>query len=343
MYKKFYSLQRNPFSLTPDPQFVCMTGQHREALSGLIYSVCTNAGLTLLVGEVGTGKTTLLYTLLNFLEKRKYVTGICSNPLLTSEEFYDYLLSVLDVPCASSLKSQRLIALQETLLRNRAAGRPSVLIVDEAQKLSTELLEEIRLLTNLETPREKLLQIIIAGQPELFEIFRRPELRQLKQRLNYICKLQPLSIDEIREYLHHRLACAGLPQQTLFSASAIETIYECTKGIPRLINTLCDNALRTGFALQSPHITVSIIQEAAGDLDLLPHPVRGNSPPESERRLPRATGFAAPKTLAPPAPVLVPDFRPEANGKQPIRIPLESYASRQKSLGFLAGLLDRLR
>jgi general secretion pathway protein A len=165
VYEKFYNLNQNPFSLAPDPEFICMTEQHREALSGLIYSVCTRPGLTLLVGEVGTGKTTLLYTLLNFLEKKQYRTALCCNPLLSSAEFYDYLLASLDVPCASSLKSQHLIALQDSLSRNLALGKPSVLIVDEAQKLSVELLEEIRLLTNIETPRHKLLQSIIAGQP----------------------------------------------------------------------------------------------------------------------------------------------------------------------------------
>lgn len=343
MYEKFYNLKQNPFSLTADPHFVCMTGQHREALSGLVYGVCTRPGLTLLVGEVGTGKTTLLYTLLDFLEKKRYVTGICTNPLLSREEFYDYLLKELEVPCASSLKSQQLIALQETLLRNRAAGRPSVLIVDEAQKLPVELLEEIRLLTNLETPREKLLQIIMAGQPELLEVLRRPELRQLKQRISYFCKLQPLSLQEVREYLQHRLACAGLPNQTLFSAACIQQIYEYTNGIPRLVNTLCDNALRTGFAIQSPHITIPIIREAASDLDLRPGSSRGDLSRDGKGQLAGIAGPPSLKILPEPNPVLVPDGDPENKVRQLERMPLESYVARQKSLGFLAGLLERRR
>lgn len=167
MYKKFYNLRQYPFSLTPDPQFLCMTVQHREALSGLIYGVCTRPGLTVLVGEAGTGKTTLLYTLMALLAKQKYPIVLCNNPTFTRNEFYDFLLAKLGIQCESTLKSRQLIALQDTLLRTRAAGRPAVLIVDEAQRLSAELLEEVRLLLNLETPREKLLQIIMSGQPEL--------------------------------------------------------------------------------------------------------------------------------------------------------------------------------
>lgn len=341
MYKQFYNLKQDPFTLTPNPQFLCMTGQHREALSGLIYSVCTRSSMTMLVGEVGTGKTTLLYTLLDFLRKKQYTTGYFCNPLLSSEEFFDYLLHELEVPCSSSLKSRQLMALQEALLKNRAAGRRSVLIVDEAQKLSLELLEEIRLLTNLETPREKLLQIIIAGQPELIEIFRRPELRQLKQRMNSFCNLQPLSLDELRDYLHHRLACAGLPNQELFPPVSIEAIYQYTHGIPRLVNTVCDNALRTGFALQSPRITLPIIEETASELDLLPRPRQKNLPENNLVRLPVVAVPAPAMNLAATSSVLSTDFGAKQKPESPVRIPLESYAVRQKSLGLLAGLLGR--
>src|SRR5262245_17294229 len=156
MYLGFFNLKELPFRLSPDPSFMCMTPQHREALSGLIYSVCTQPGLTVLVGEAGTGKTTLLYALLGLLEKRRFVTAMCTNPTLTREEFYDLLLIKFGVECQSTLKSRQLNALQEMLTRNRADGRPSLLIVDEAQRLPMELLEEIRLLLNMETPREKL-------------------------------------------------------------------------------------------------------------------------------------------------------------------------------------------
>ena len=268
MYQGFYNLKDHPFRLSPDPAFMCMTIQHREALSGLIYSACTEPGLTILIGEAGTGKTTLLYSLLELLEKRRFVTALCTNPTMTRAEFYDLLMIKFGVDCQSTLKSRQLTALQEMLVRNRADGRLSLLIVDEAQRLSTELLEEIRLLLNIETPREKLLDIIISGQPELMDVLGRPELRQLKQRVSCICKLEALSLEDLHEYMGHRLALAGLPNQTLFSEEAIQLIYSYTQGIPRLVNSLCNGALQTGFALQSRNITMSIIEEAARDLDL---------------------------------------------------------------------------
>jgi general secretion pathway protein A len=268
LQNQFYNLKQDAFRLTPDPSFVYMTPHHREALAGLVYSVCTRPGLTVLIGEAGTGKTTLLYTLLGLLEKRRFVVAMCTTPTLSREEFYDLLLIKLGITCASALKSRQLTALQEGLERNRADGRPTVLIVDEAQRLSTEVLEEIRLLLNLETPREKLLQIIVAGQSELTEILRRPDLRQLKQRVSCFCKLEPLTPREVREYLNYRLARAGLAKQTVFPESVTDLIYKFTHGIPRLINTLCHSAMQTGFALQSPVITPAILREAARDLDL---------------------------------------------------------------------------
>ena len=337
MYQGFYNLKAYPFRLSPDPAFMCMTAQHQEALSGLIYSVCTQAGLTILVGEAGTGKTTLLYSLLGLLEKRRFVTALCTNPTLTREEFYDQLMMQFGVNCQSTLKSRQLLALQENLLRNRADGRPSLLIVDEAQRLPTELLEEIRLLLNLETPREKLLQIIVSGQPELSEILGRPELRQLKQRVSTICKLRALSLDELKEYLHHRLTQAGLPSQTLFPEESIKVIYDYTQGIPRLVNSLCNGALQTGFGMQSQNITVSIIEEAAGDLELrrslqeaLPIPKNGTAPTASE--IPASPRLAT-----------VPKVGRAVNGKLEPTIPLESYTNRQKSLGFFSSLIGHLK
>jgi general secretion pathway protein A len=343
LYKGFYKLKEDPFRLTPDPAFLYMTAQHREAFSGLVYSVCTRPGLTVLVGEAGTGKTTLLYTLAALLEKRRFITAMCTNPTLTREEFYDLLLIKLGVQCASPLKSRQLVALQETLLRNRAGRRPSVLIVDEAQRLSPEVLEEIRLLLNLETPREKLLEIIVAGQPELTEIFRRSELRQLKQRVSCICKLEPLSPEDLWEYLRFRLTRAGLPEQTLFPKPVIQVLYEYTQGIPRLVNTLCDAALRTGFALQSPTITPSIVREAAKDLELAP------SLPLDHLPLNGADRAIASSIETPAVPVesvahgSAAEFGPDGNGTAESRIPLADYAGRQREQGFLAGLRDRWR
>jgi general secretion pathway protein A len=306
-----------------------MTTDHREALAGLIYSACTRPGLTVLVGEAGTGKTTLLYSLVSMLEKRRFITALCTNPTLTREEFYDLLLLKLGIRCPSSLKSRQLVALQESLLKNRAEGRPSVLIVDEAQRLSTELLEEIRLLLNLETPREKLIEIIIAGQPELWEILRRPDLRQLKQRISYICRLQPLTIQEVREYIDHRLARAGLVQQQLFNDAVIDVIFEYTQGIPRLINTLCDTTLRNGFADQAPRITIPIVRESAKELDL-------------ER------GFSIESALIEEEALLMAASDSRSRGSNDSsrignndRVPLESYAARQKSQSFFSSVMER--
>lgn len=322
MYKEFYKLQEEPFGLTPNPHFLYLTAQHREALSGLVYSVCTRRGLTVLVGEVGTGKTTVIYALQELLGKQGFSIAYCVNPTLDRNEFHDFLLARLNVRCSSLFKSRQLMALERFLLRRHAAGKPSILIIDEAQRLSTEILEEIRLLLNLETASEKLLQIIISGQPELAEIFQRTELRQLKQRISYWCRLHPLTPEELKEYVHHRLSCAGLPDPDLFPEETLDAVYGYTGGIPRSVNTLCDNALRIGFALQSPHITVSIIQEAAMDLLpslQMPEMFRGDGEKVATLGVPR-------------------------NGTNAMRrVFLGQYAALKKSAGFIAGFLDPWR
>ena len=275
MYEGFYRLKENPFRLTPDPAFICMTQQHQEALSGLIYSVCTRPGLTVLVGEAGTGKTTLLYSLLGMLQRRHYVTAVCTNPTLTREEFYDVLMMKFEVQCDSPLKSRRLAALEEMISRNRAEGRMSVLVVDEAQRLSPELLEEVRLLLNMETATEKKLQIIMAGQPELETILRQPQLRQLKQRVALRCLIKPLpTVAETDRYITSRLLVAGAERTDLFSSAAIDYIFRCTEGIPRNINNLCDNALLSGYAMGDLNISRAIIEEVAESLDMLPRAER---------------------------------------------------------------------
>jgi general secretion pathway protein A len=316
---------------------MCMTGQHQEALSALIYSGCTRPGMTVLVGEAGTGKTTLLYALLGLLEKRGCITAMCTNPTLTRQEFYDLVLMKFGVECASLLKSRQLAALEERLGRNRMDGRPSVLIIDEAQRLSTELLEEVRLLLNLETPQEKLLEIIVAGQSELSEILRRPELRQLKQRVSCVCRLRPLTLEELREYLRYRVTRAGLPTQSLFSGDVIQPIFEYTGGVPRLVNSLCDSALQTGFALRSAQITPAILEEAAKDLDLL-------RPPPA----PVYTSRLAEDTMVPPEAPLTPAAcngvsRPAGNGHavSDAHVPFENYQTGETSFRFFSNLIER--
>lgn len=341
MYNGFYNLKENPFRLTPDPAFMFMTPQHREAMAGLVYSACTRPGLTVLVGEAGTGKTTLLYTLIGLLEKRRFVAALCNNPMLTREEFYDLLIMKLGVDCSSSLKSRQLVALQDHLLRYRTEGRPAVLIIDEAQRLSTELLEEIRLLLNLETPREKLLEIIIAGQPELTDILARPELRQFKQRVSCVCRLKPLTFEEVRGYLHHRLARAGLPEQNLFPEDSIRLIHEYTHGIPRLVNSLCDSALQTGFASQSPRVTPAIIREAARDLDLV-QPLRPEEIPSGIEEA-FSSGPNSFEDHNSAVPVHTPTNGAGKSSAAEVRIPLDTHPPRQKTMSFFGNFIDRWR
>jgi len=335
LYRAFYGLKDYPFRLTPDPAYIYFADQHREAFSGLVCSISSRPGLAVLLGEAGTGKTTLLYTLAGLLEKRNFILARCNNPTLSKEEFFDLLLAELGVECSSSLKTRQLRALEQALMRYRDAGRPAVLIVDEAQRLPMELLEEIRLLLNLETPREKLLQIIMAGQPELEDVLRRPELRQFKQRLSAICRLEPLSIEGVSEYLEYRLAMAGLPKQTLFSGEVIGLVYRYTEGIPRLVNCLCDAAMLAGFALQSPQITAAIIDEAACDLQLSGSVVgtNGRGLPKTETVKALAPNCAAPD----PSHSL---YQLNGDSKVNGRVPLQSYAQRPKSYGFFGKFLE---
>lgn len=355
MYEGFYHLKENPFRLTPDPAFMCMTGQHQEALSGLIYTVCTRPGLTVLAGEAGTGKTTLLHALMDFLQKRSFLTAICSNPTLTRGEFYDELMLKFGVECTSTLKSRQLAALEEKLRRNR----PALLVIDEAQRLSVELLEEIRLLLNLETASEKLVEIILAGQPELLETLGRHDMRQLKQRVSCICRLKPLTREELREYVFHRLAQAGLPNQAVFPDECLDLVYEYTQGIPRLANTLCGACLQVGFALRSLRITPGIVQEAAKDLDLVRPGVRPDALPAAPapQLMDRVPLKAAAEAAVSQSPALAAAFTNGRNGagghadntpqrtpvQQEARVPLAGYAERQKSLGFFASLIEHWR
>jgi general secretion pathway protein A len=303
-----------------------MTAQHREALAGLVYSACTRPGLSTLIGEAGTGKTTILFTLVSLLERRRFVAAVCNNPTLTRQEFYDTLLLKFGIECSSTLKSRQLATLQDSFIRHRSDGRPCVLVIDEAHRLPFELLEEVRLLLNMETPKEKLLEIILAGQPELSEILSRPEMRQLKQRVSCVCKLEPLSGAGVEEYIHHRLAKAGRTGGGPFTRDAIEAVSQYTQGIPRLINSLCNSALQTGFATHAHEISGVIVREAARDLELTP-----------QDALPRFLD-----DMAPPAElVTVPEQKSNGHYAPVESLPSENYASRQKSLNLFNTLMDR--
>ncbi len=267
MYREFYGLRDIPFSLTPDPRFLYFTASHREVMANLHYGIQHGKGLIVATGEVGTGKTTMLRAMLARLD-RSVLTCYIFNPGLTVSEFYHYIATSFGVTQYAS-KSDLLMKLGRLLMTRHARGLRSVLIVDEAQGLAPELLEEIRLLLNFETYTEKQLQIILAGQPELRQVLNDPALRQLKQRISLRCEIKPLRADEVPTYIRARLKTAGATRLDLFTADAVALIHRASEGIPRLVNNICDNALLNGFAVGAKQITQKIVAEVVEELDLL--------------------------------------------------------------------------
>ncbi len=269
MYKSFYNLQRNPFEITPDPTFLFPTTRHNEALASLYYGVTSHRGFVVLTGEVGTGKTLILRSLLGLLQRRDVAFALIFNPTLSPVEFLRYIAGDFGLPVAGKAKDELIHVLNGFLLQRHQKGLTTILVVDEAHHLSAEVLEEIRLLTNLETSQQKLLQIVLAGQPELDQKLDSHELRQLKQRIALRCHLEPLSANETREYMNRRLRIAGAPAAVeIFSAPAIEAVFRHSRGIPRLINTICENALLAGYAKHAATITSELIDGVARDLRL---------------------------------------------------------------------------
>ncbi len=267
MYLQFYELRDIPFSLTPDPRYLYFTASHREVMANLHYGIQHGKGLIVATGEVGTGKTTMLRAMLARLD-RSVLSSYIFNPGLTVTEFYQQIASDFSLGHHGS-KSELLMKLGRLLMMRHSRGLRTVLIVDEAQGLSRELLEEIRLLLNYETYTEKQLQIILAGQPELRSTLNSPELRQLKQRISLRCEIKPLKADDLPGYIRTRLKVAGASRLDLFTPDAIALIYRASEGIPRLINNICDNSLLTGFATNKKSITDEIIADVADSLDLL--------------------------------------------------------------------------
>lgn len=267
MYREFYGLRDIPFSLTPDPRFLYFTASHREVMANLHYGIQHGKGLIVATGEVGTGKTTMLRAMLARLD-RSVLTSYIFNPGLGVSEFYHYIATSFGVTQFSS-KSDLLMKLGKLLMTRHARGLRSVLIVDEAQGLSRDLLEEIRLLLNFETYTEKQLQIILAGQPELRGVLNDPSLRQLKQRISLRCDISPLRADEVPAYIRARLKTAGATRLDLFTSDAMALVYRASEGIPRLVNNICDNALLNGFASGAKQITQKIIADVVEELDLL--------------------------------------------------------------------------
>ena len=268
MYKDFFGLNATPFSISPDPSYLLTTPCVEEALACLTFGINTRRGFILLTGAVGTGKTTLIYKLLEWLRSQRVPTAFLFNSLIDSPQLLEAIVTDLGLPCDTLSKVQRLSRLNSFLLEQYRNGRTSVVIIDEAQNLSLEVLEEIRLLTNLETATEKLLQIVIVGQPELEAKLRRPELRQLNQRITLRARTLPLDLEETRAYIAQRLRLAGANGRNIFSPLAIESVYRFSGGIPRMINILCDHSMIHAFADQQSTIEPNVVEEVAHDFDL---------------------------------------------------------------------------
>ncbi len=271
MYKEFYGLTRNPFEVSPDPFFFYPTRCHKEALAHLAYGVHRRKGFVVLTGEVGTGKTLLVRWFLETLSEYKVAFAYIYNPIISVPEFLAHVINDLGLPSSAvRTKSEALSRLNNYLIERARQDLTTALVVDEAQLLSWELLEEIRLLTNLETTQHKLLQIVLVGQPELDQMLDSHRLRQLKQRISLRCNLRPLEPEELKGYIHQRLQLAGANSHAaaIFTDETMDLIQNFSRGIPRLVNTLCENSLLLGFGHKQQQITPDIVQEVAEDMHL---------------------------------------------------------------------------
>jgi general secretion pathway protein A len=270
MYKTFFSLQRDPFEITPDPKFIFPTQRHNEALAALHYGVAKRKGFVVLTGEVGTGKTLIVRCLLDLLNRQRITYAYVFNSRLSPDEFLRYIAGDLGIPAKGKTKDELILDLSAYLVARYQKGLTTVLVADEAHHLSAEVLEEIRLLTNLETADQKLLQILLVGQPELEEKLDSFGLRQLKQRIAFRSHLNPLTLEETAGYIERRLSVAGANSHApaIFSPQSISAVYRHSRGIPRLINTVCDNALLSAYARQVHTVTATMVEEVAHDLRL---------------------------------------------------------------------------
>jgi general secretion pathway protein A len=270
MYKGFYGLKENPFNVSPDPRYLFVTKQVEETVSGLMYGIETRKGIITLTGEVGTGKTTLVNRLLDWLHERGTKSAFLFNSRMNSSQLFDFVLGEFDISCESRSKSQQLMKLNQWLLERFRASETAVLILDEAQNLTFPVLEEIRLLTNLETATEKLLQIVLSGQPELEEKLNLPQLRQLRQRIMIRCKTSHLNKEETHDYILERLKIAGATpgQPPVFSPAAIDTVHLYSLGVPRVVNLLCEHSLINGYVEQQLPIQPKIIEDVAHEFQL---------------------------------------------------------------------------
>lgn len=291
MYCSYFGFREKPFTITPNPQFIFLSKNHKEAFAHLLYGIDNHAGFIELTGEVGTGKTTVLRTLLNQLDSDSYRTALIFNPSLSALELLQNINHEYGIPSDDQVNSRLLDSLNRFLLRENAAGRTVVLVIDEAQNLEPQVLEQIRLISNLETERDKLIQIVLVGQPELREKLRRSELRQLSQRIMVRYHLCPMDYADTVEYIEHRLEVAGGRRLDIFTPGALKQVFRYSGGLPRLINVVCDRALLVAYTKGTGEITARMAAEAIADVkkEVSPFPVR---------RFARFAGIAAVAMLA---------------------------------------------
>lgn len=268
MYKSFFGLRENPFNANPDPRYLYLTPEIQEALAGLAYGIRNRKGFLLLTGEVGTGKTTLLNRLLDWLAQEDVATAYIFNSQLDTNQLFHFIMSDFGIPCDSRDKGQTLVRLNQWLLERYRNRKTTVLIIDEAQNLTPPVLEEVRLLTNFETSSEKLLQIILCGQPELDDKLRDPNLRQLRQRITIRCKTHPLDREETRGYITERLRVGGANGIPVFSDDAMDLIHRYAKGIPRVANLLCEHSLINSYVEQVRPVPAGIVDQVAREFEL---------------------------------------------------------------------------
>jgi general secretion pathway protein A len=286
VYLKFYGLVEKPFNMTPDPRFLYLTAGHREALAQLTYAVREGQGFMVLTGDVGTGKTTLIRTLLEQLEGNT-AAAVVVNPTLPFDGILEYVLEDFGVSKAGATQAQRLFALNSFLIERHRAGQKSVIIIDEAQHLAPATLEQVRLLSNFQAARATLLQILLVGQPELRARLDLPELRQLKQRIALRCTIGPLAAEEVGAYLRVRLRAAGARDLDLFTDRAVTRIAQYSAGIPRVINALGEHCLVLGYAEQRRRLDRDIVDEAIAYLEAGAQPARPSGRRETGRWRPR--------------------------------------------------------
>jgi general secretion pathway protein A len=269
MYEAFYGLRERPFELVPNPRFLFLTSRQREALSSLQYGLTTARGLTLLIGEAGTGKTTLVQAALADPSAVGVKVVLVSNPTLTRSEFFEFLAGSFGLTeGAAQSKARFLFEIRRELAERQAAGVVTSLVIDEAQSIPYELLEEIRLLSNIETATSKLLNVILAGQPELSDRLNDKSLRQLKQRISLRCELTSMELNETASYMAGRIRIAGGRPEQVFTREAVSAVFQASGGLPRTVNVISDNALIGGFAAQVKPINAAFVDEVCRDFDI---------------------------------------------------------------------------